>query len=349
MCDYNIFYCSTVYHVLIASLIAYQYKDKKNILIVNITSFECGKNLRTNNDTAFFDVIYTLEDQDLVLAKKEFLNYKKNITEKMEILIPDLRKYKKAHSSVQCFICEDDHHFSRYFVYNFTNIIMLEEGIKIYTDISKRESILKKIIKYYLLGINYPNGVDKHIKEIWVQYPDRLPINIKNKGRKLDLFKLMKPLSGTNSQKILSKMLGIDNSLWLEVNDLFNNRGSNIILLITQPFSEDGYISEEQKYEIYSAIINKFCRNKQIVIKPHPREITNYKEKFPQALILNNGFPLELLNFLNSGKKIDEAITVNSTAIMNIKGMCNHIRVIGLCEWTKALKIACSLSEGYYI
>ena len=283
-----------------------------------------------------------------MLKKQDFLRYKHSVRKKMESMIPELVELRKNEKEVSCFLCEDGHHFSRYFVYNFSNLVMLEEGIKVYSDISKVENILKRIIKYHILGVNYPNGVDKRIKELWVQYPEKLPSNVIHKGKKINLFEMMNDLQGTKHLKILLDMLGINDHLWREINALFLNNNEKIVLLITQPFAEDRLTTVEDKEKIYTYIADEYCGDRKLIVKPHPRETTNYNILFPDALVLDNAFPLELLYFTKRERKIDEAITVNSTAIMNIKELCSHIRVIGQCDITSKLDKRCSLKAGYY-
>ena len=344
----NIFYCSTVYHVLLASLFAYQFKEEKNILVVDVTSFGAGKDL-IKYKGVFFEEIYPLLENDISLNKIEYLNYKNNISNKIEKIVPELAFYRKNQKNVFCYICEDDHHYSRYFVYNYNNLVMLEEGLKIYNDISKYESYIKRVIKYRILGINYANGVDKRIKELWVQYPERLPNNVKQKGRKINLNQMMDAVYGKSQMKSILEMLGINNLLWKELNCIFTNKqNENIILLITQPFSEDGFLCEKEKIEIYKKIIKLYSQNAKLVIKPHPREKTDYKKIFNNAVVLDNSFPLELLHFIKCSKKINVAITINSTAVLNIEDICQHVRVIGKCDLTKSISDFCSLKKGYY-
>ena len=54
-----------------------------------------------------------------------------------------------------------------------------------------------------------------------------------------------------------------------------------------------------------------------MIIKTHPKEKTNYREYFPEALILDNVFPSEF--FILFDVKFDKAITLCSTAALNLK------------------------------
>lgn len=83
-------------------------------------------------------------------------------------------------------------------------------------------------------------------------------------------------------------------------------------LLLTQPLSEDGFILEIEKIKIYQDIISQFG-NMKVVIKPHPREKTNYSEIMDGCVVIDGQYPAELI-CLNS-KKINTVITIFSTSI----------------------------------
>lgn len=78
---------------------------------------------------------------------------------------------------------------------------------------------------------------------------------------------------------------------------------SRTVILITQPLSEDNMMSENDKVELYSRIVNNYGIE-NIVIKPHPHEKTNWKNIFPEALIISQQIPVELLIQLVSLKKV---------------------------------------------
>ena len=47
----------------------------------------------------------------------------------------------------------------------------------------------------------------------------------------------------------------------------------------------------------------------RIVIKPHPRDVLDYRQAFPQHLVLDAFFPMEILNFVD-GLRFDRVVTV---------------------------------------
>ena len=86
-------------------------------------------------------------------------------------------------------------------------------------------------------------------------------------------------------------------------------------LLLTQPLSEDGTLSEKEKIEIYSEILSNYDL-KDIVIKVHPREKLNYRNIFPEVEILDEYFPVELFKIFNI--EPEKVITIFSSAVFGI-------------------------------
>ena len=93
-----------------------------------------------------------------------------------------------------------------------------------------------------------------------------------------------------------------------------NKFGDNLILLLTEPFSEYDLLPFDEEMDIYKRIIDKYPN---IIIKSHPREKKDYSKLFPDIKIIDVPFPVELLKYI--GIKIDMIITVCSTAALNLK------------------------------
>ncbi|XNT08527.1 glycosyltransferase family 52 [Vibrio cyclitrophicus] len=95
-------------------------------------------------------------------------------------------------------------------------------------------------------------------------------------------------------------------------------------LLLTQPFDNDGIMTEEVKLLGYEKIVREFKINeKHLFIKPHPRETSNYKKIFPKAKVLDGNVPFEFFNFLNV--KFDNIVTITSSAAFHVDKSVNVI------------------------
>ena len=182
---------------------------------------------------------------------------------------------------------------------------LYEDGERLYMQ---HKEDLRQWIKYYILGYPLKYGRDLHIREMLVQRPGDLPPKVRHKGTKLNLEELVQPLS----DKIRLQIAGLflDSGIFTRAGD-----SRKRLLLIPQPLSEDGYVSEEYKIEMYRRILREYGDGYQIWIKPHPREKTCYADYF-NAEILPGGFPLEILDLV-SGFCFDRGITLFSSALNN--------------------------------
>ena len=88
----------------------------------------------------------------------------------------------------------------------------------------------------------------------------------------------------------------------ISVKDL-NMASSRSVVLITQPLSEDNMMNESDKVALYSRIVNNYGA-KNVVLKPHPREKTNWADVFGDMPIIPRQMPVELLTKLVSLNKV---------------------------------------------
>ncbi|HFR3771744.1 TPA: glycosyltransferase family 52, partial [Streptococcus suis] len=89
---------------------------------------------------------------------------------------------------------------------------------------------------------------------------------------------------------------------------------SDAKIVLTQPLSEDGYITEQEKIGKYLGIIRDLERSNVVILKKHPRDKTRYD--FENVIVLDGTFPSEIFNLLNI--VFDTAISICSSSIDNI-------------------------------
>lgn len=105
--------------------------------------------------------------------------------------------------------------------------------------------------------------------------------------------------------------IALINTIYAFKQEHFKYLGKKRILL-TQPLSEDGLLSEQEKMHLYSRITDYIGRE-NLVIKRHPRDISNYACCNVESVAIN--IPLQLLSL--NGIKFSEAITISSTAVFD--------------------------------
>ena len=142
----------------------------------------------------------------------------------------------------ECFLIEDG--LKNYDEVNLLKINNMNEKIK-YNEIFK-EKILKGINKKYKIL-----GLSEKIKKIYLTGITEIPELIKDKVEIINLKEKWEKLSFEEKEEIL-RIFDLKNSDLIKWQKLENR-----ILLITQPLSEDGIISEKEKIEIYKEIVGK--------------------------------------------------------------------------------------------
>ena len=199
---------------------------------------------------------------------------------------------------------------------------ILEDGVNFFKEYNKPLALRKgknsiKNIIFKLLKMPKPFE-SKYIKSIEVN--DKEDIWVKNKNIiEVPRVKLFESLTTTEKETITN--------IFLNDNIKINN---NSVLILTQPLSEDSLCSsEEEKIKIYSNILKEYCADeKDVVLKVHPRDKTNYEKYFNNITILSNKFPMEILTF-SPDLKFKKILTVSSSAIETIKN-CDEKIVLGM-------------------
>lgn len=201
--------------------------------------------------------------------------------------------------------------FSRY------DLNLIEDGIGYYEKILPKYKIsklkkIKQMTKNFIYTCDFKDfGFNKRVKNIYLTsyfQSYNLPEKIERKKILLNLKKMWNKKSKVEKDYIIN-IFGITRE---EIEIL--NKGT--IILFTQPLSEDKCISEKEKINIYREILKKY-KEKEVVIKPHPREKTNYKDHFPKYCILEENVPIELL--ILNGLEIKKAVTLFSTAVFGLE------------------------------
>ena len=181
--------------------------------------------------------------------------------------------------------------------------IFIEEGATQY--VSPKESrgvvFLKQL---YGNSTNFWN--DKKIKGIYVQNPDGYNAYLKSHIKKLTIDYSI--LSKENKDKIISVF---DEDM--KLCKIYRN--TNIGIVFTQPLSEDGYISENEKKEIYRGLIDKYSSFAPAVLKIHPRDRTDYSDICKR--IDSQRYPSELLRLI--GIKFRYAVGISTSAVYSVE------------------------------
>lgn len=193
--------------------------------------------------------------------------------------------------------------------YYFDHVIYMDDGIRSYGVQSATQNKRGRLWTKFF-GPSYPtDGWAAKVEKIYLTGLLPIPEGILEKVEKINLKELWDKRSPAEQQEIIRRFLP-EGSKSISCWDVDT-------LLLTQPLSEDigTAFTEDEKVEMYRELLSGIDEQ-TVLIKPHPREKTDYRKYFPHINVLNTLCPMELLIIM--GMKVRKAITVNSTAIYNL-------------------------------
>lgn len=76
------------------------------------------------------------------------------------------------------------------------------------------------------------------------------------------------------------------------------------VLILSEPLCD-----LETRERIFRDIIKEYAGDGQVFLKPHPRDVLDYKEKFKEQIVIEGKFPMEIMNFI-PGITWDKVISV---------------------------------------
>ncbi len=85
-------------------------------------------------------------------------------------------------------------------------------------------------------------------------------------------------------------------------------------IIFTQPISEDGYVTEKKKINIYTELAQFYSKHGSLALKIHPRDTTDYEME--GIRIMKGAYPSELLSIL--GIRFKFAIGLCTSAIETV-------------------------------
>jgi len=319
----KVYVCGTLYHIFISTLksSSERSKDEESLLIVNDHTPNLDIIAKKLVEAGFFtDYLYVpfIGINDRIRSE---INFFKQTTRRNKYIIEYVERYSDVKNRYNFIKNSTINLFynlglsSVYFLvrYKKNEFNQIEDGLRNYNP---RVNNLKAFKRKYILNTPQGEGRDPQIKTIEVQYPEKLPEIVRYKGVKLDIQVMMVSLSNENRQKILDIF---------SQGHTFEIDGHKKVILITQPLSEDGFISEEYKIELYRKIVTDYTQGYDIYIKPHPRETTDYKDKFASNIIeIPRNFPMEILNFYPD-IVFEKGITIFSGALNNLTNINERI------------------------
>lgn len=194
------------------------------------------------------------------------------------------------------------------FFHNAKDIVFIDEAAAQF--VMPLENGFKLLIRrLYGQDVNFTSN--RALEKIYVRNPQKY-------RKELAPFLLSYDASNIQlDEQIIDKMLYYFSTR--DTRDIFNKYVlGNVVLVLTQPFSEDGYMTENKKIDIYKRIASYYSRYGNVVIKVHPRDKTQYHNYYDYDIDYG-GYPSELLELL--GFKFEYAVGVCTSAIYSVSAL----------------------------
>ncbi len=96
-----------------------------------------------------------------------------------------------------------------------------------------------------------------------------------------------------NSERVVGQLLGSEKT----------NSKPNVMIL-TEPLCELGV-----RKQMFGDIIKEYEKDYRVIIKPHPRDLLDYAEEFPDVVVIRDRFPMEVLGDIN-GFEVEKVVSV---------------------------------------
>lgn len=176
-----------------------------------------------------------------------------------------------------------------------------EEGANCYCNyVGNRWNILIKRI----VGDKFDYYTEEKLRRIFVTSPEKYPEYLQTKLAQMSLFDLWNEIDESARNTVLKTF--ISDEIYYGLTSL-----TNAGIIYTQPLSEDGYISEEEKIRIYREICTFYSRYGQILLKPHPRDTSVYS--IQGVDVIDRLWPSEILTFV--GIRFQFAVGICTSAV----------------------------------
>lgn len=308
----RIYVCHTYYHVYIACLkeLNLPIEERKQADLVLSTmsndfgdlqsrAFKCGLfeqvyMFEEKEDVQFPEVMkYHTDRGNLLLNMLARIKYTKLLGKMQQDYVPvDFKEYKDIYV-----FCDSDP-IGYYLSYKKIPYHALEDGLDCIStyDTARYDNRGHFKLKAFMASLNLifiQNGWAKYCLDMEVNDISVLPYPCPKyieKPRK----ELVDGLTDEGKDILIHLFIA-------DMDEIMNtlNRGgkANKILLLTEPLCE-----LEVREKIFRDCIRQYGKiegeESVILIKPHPRDVLDYCKVFPEYIVLDGKFPMEILNFI---------------------------------------------------
>lgn len=144
------------------------------------------------------------------------------------------------------------------------------------------------------------NGYAKYCIDMEVNDISRLKYSY-YKYREVNRKNLIQELTKEDKDVILKSFIDNVN----EIKELIISHNNHLkILVLTEELCD-----ESMREKMFRDLIDQYCKDADVFIKPHPRDKMNYRKLFPEHIVLDRKFPMEMLGYIE-GLRFDTVYSI---------------------------------------
>ncbi|MCX4306705.1 MAG: glycosyltransferase family 52 [Acetatifactor sp.] len=306
----RIYVCHTYYHVYVACLKELDLEREKRgnaTLVMSTMSNDFGDLEERARVCGLFEAVYMFDEKEdvtfpgimkyhtdrgsLFLNLLARIRYTKLLGKAQEPYVPvDFKEYKDIYV-----FCDSDP-IGYYLSYKRIFYHALEDGLDCIStyDTARYDNRGHFKLKAFLAARNLifiQNGWGKYCLDMEVNNISILPYPCPKYIEK-PRHELTERLSGEDQDLLVNLFIGNIGEIREKL-----AAGNNQILLLTEPLCE-----LDVRERIFRDCIEQYGKieglKTTVLIKPHPRDLLDYEKLFPDCVVLDRKFPMEILNYI---------------------------------------------------
>ena len=307
----RIYVCHTFYHVYVACLKELFLPEEKRgqaSLVLSTMSNNFGNLKERAKKCGLFEEVWMFEEKasdffpqlrryhtdrgNIVINMLARIKYTKLLGRLQEPYVPvDFKEYKDIYV-----FCDSDP-IGYYLSYKKLYYHAVEDGLNCLEsyDTARYDNRGHFALKAWMAAHNLifiQNGYAKYCLDMEVNDKSVLPYPI-DKHIEQPREELTAHLSDADKDILIH--LFIENMDELQTD--LDTGAEDKVLVLSEPLCD-----LHVRKQIFTDIINEYGQidghKAQVLIKPHPRDVLDYKKEFPEHVVVNGMFPMEVMNFI---------------------------------------------------
>ena len=307
----RIYVCHTFYHVYVACLKELALpleKQGKATLVLSTMSNDFGNLMERAEQSPLFEEVVLFEEKEdtffpelkkyhtdrgnLLLNMLARMRYTKLLGKLQEPYVPvDFRQYQDIYV-----FCDSDP-IGYYLSYRKIYYHAVEDGLDCirYYDTARYDNRGHFEFKAWMAARNFifiQNGYGKYCLDMEVNDISVLPYPW-SKYKDVPRQGLVERLTQRDKDILIRLFVEDMDTLLRQLQQGEKDK----VLVLSEPLCD-----LTVRRQIFSDIIRDYTvidgRQAQVLIKPHPRDVLDYRKEFPQHIVLDGKFPMEILNYI---------------------------------------------------